>query len=220
MTSSTTSRKARVLAVGAALAVVVSVLVVGVGAAVAQEGADNSTESPTPQGESNESEADTEVVTELNGDPDIRILSYHYNESTSEFVIEFENTRPRGEKSVTVTEAVSRSSKDGGASAFGIRVVSVPAEDTLTLRMKLRGASDDPGVMITTADSVDAGQGTQLWAEKPASGNGGLIHGSASWTDVQLTALTVGVIVLLAIILAVWQKVSEEAHGAEEVDLS
>lgn len=202
------------VAVLAAVAVVASVLAVGVGAAVAQEAPDNSTDSNTPQGESEE----TEVVAHV--DEDLRVLSYHYNASTSEFVIEFENTRNRGSKSVTVTEAVSRSSKSGGASTFGIRVIDVEADSTTTLRMTLQGASDDPGVMITTPASIEQGSGVDLWAEKPNTGGGGLIRGPASWTDVQLTAAIAGAITLLVILLGVWQKVSEEAHGAEEVDLS
>lgn len=207
MTSSTTSRVARVGLVFVAIACVLSV---AAGAAVAQE--ENETTTPTPEGES-----ENEVVAQV--DSDLTVVSYHYNRSTAEFVITLENDMPRGEKPVTIAEAVSRSSDEGGSSSFGIRVVDVEGGERATVRMKLLGDADDPGVMITTPESINNGRGTQLWAEKQNTGGGGIIRGPATWPDVGMTALMGGGIAFLGFGLGAWQKVSDEAHGAEEVDL-
>lgn len=92
-------------------------------------------------------------------DGDLVITGWEYNRDREAMTIYFELTRERP-KTVTITEAISV--EDGGTGQMSIRQERLlPGKSSLTVRVS-PSPSGEAAVAVTTADSVDRGQGAYV----------------------------------------------------------
>lgn len=179
------------------------------GVAAAQAGNAPAASTSTPANASaGSSSTSSTIVAEV--DSQIRVTDYGYNASAGVFSVRFENVGSSYSE-VTVTEAISRGS---GSRSFGIEQVRIQAGETVTVEVSARRVEGAAGVMITTQESIDNGEGTYLEEQ-----TGGAWFGSASWPKVQMSALSAGGSIVVAAIIAAWYVVANRFEDVEEVDL-
>lgn len=209
-----------------AIAVTVAVLLlatavapIALGATVsAQEGGETSSSenaTQTPESSSDGAEGgETTVVRDV--DDSIRVTAYRYDEANQTMLVTLQN---RGDvrSTVTLTEAIEAGG-DGGSSTFGIERVRVGGGERVQVAVDVRRNSNgEAGVMITTQQSIQQGQGTVLW-DVDRSGVS-LLDGEPAWGTVWFGIVAGLVLVGLIMILAAWQFVATKHDDVDDVDL-
>lgn len=190
-----------------ALLAALLVLLVGVGSLVGPVAGQQSTTT------GNETSAETkDVVRQV--DSSIRVTSYSYSEEREVFRVQLENTGAE-DVQVTITEVLTEK-RAKGSGTFGIRVVEVDPDETITVEVEVKKEGLD-AVMILTPESVEKGAGTFLSVDDNERKS--IFRGEASWNDVRIGSFVgIGGTGLL-VVVAAWHKVAQKSTDVEDVEV-
>lgn len=187
-----------------------SVGAVSTGGPDVSSGSSDQSEDDESDDEDDSDQGDSTVVAQV--DDRLRVTNYSYDDDEEVFSVELSN-RGSTSSSVTITEAID-ASDGGGSGSFGIEQMTVYGGETTTAEIDV--GPRDPGVMITTEDSISAGRGTYLSADDGIS----LVDGAASWRDVQIGGVAGILSTMLMTIVVAWHVVARQSVDYEEADLS
>lgn len=194
------TRRAILLGVVLLVAATAGSAVIGATAAAQETG----TETTTANGS-----AENSVVAQV--DSTVVVTSYRYNASSETFFVTLRNDGD-DDKSVTITEIINRDSK--GSRKFGISVVEVEPDETVTAEVSASRVDGAAGVMVLTTEAIETGAGVYLQESKQTDHR--LIRGEASGAHVRAGIAFSGVGTIVLVLLGAWQYVA--TANSEEVE--
>lgn len=156
-------------------------------------------------------EEEEERTVEAEVDSRLRVLDFEYNATAETFVVRFENVGERRASTVTVTEAIGRG---GGSKTFGIERFKVRPGETVSVSVSARRVEGAAGVMITTEESIDNGEGTYL--EEDRSTNW---FGEATWSDVRAGILFTAVPLTGSVVVGAWHYLARRDEDVVDASL-
>lgn len=151
-------------------------------------------------------------------DDAIVVADYTYNDSANEFTVTLQHVSDdAGVTTVTLTEVVLAETDGKGSTTFGVQQVKVRPGSTVDVVIDARRWDGVAGVTITTAASIDAGNGVMLWdVQKP---DYSIFTGEATWGTVRAVWLFTGTCTGLGIVGFAWHVVAQRNEDVDYVDL-